>query len=311
MNMESNSNKRSQTCKFESPWSLATDRIGELPDVLLHHILSFLRAKQAVQTSILSKRWRYLWTSISSLDFDVRDFATDKSFKIFIHKALHLRDTGSDVVSFRVSWPWIANEELDVLMQYASDHKVELMEIDCWRPCPLFKYPSLCCSLRAFTLVRGWLGGQLDLLTTFHNLRSLHLCDTWVQAPLESLILRCPALEEFFLKSSSFVSLKIYSAKLTELTILDCSSHDGKIELSCPNLASLSYRNRCTDCSLENLYSLASAYLCCSEHKGVKFLNSLCNVKVLILDCLHLEVCTCTIMLLVYKHVYMHMHTHI
>ncbi|KAF5728598.1 F-box/LRR-repeat protein [Tripterygium wilfordii] len=40
-----------------------------LPDVVLQHILSFLPTKDAVRTSILSKRWEYLWTSIPNLEF--------------------------------------------------------------------------------------------------------------------------------------------------------------------------------------------------------------------------------------------------
>ncbi|KAJ0014177.1 hypothetical protein Pint_20646 [Pistacia integerrima] len=46
------------------------DRISELPDEILHHILSFMATKFAVQTSILSTRWRHLWKFISTIDFD-------------------------------------------------------------------------------------------------------------------------------------------------------------------------------------------------------------------------------------------------
>ncbi|KAJ0042852.1 hypothetical protein Pint_19200 [Pistacia integerrima] len=46
------------------------DRISELPDEILHHILSFMATKFAVQTSILSTRWRHLWKFISTIHFD-------------------------------------------------------------------------------------------------------------------------------------------------------------------------------------------------------------------------------------------------
>ncbi|ONK61035.1 uncharacterized protein A4U43_C08F25480 [Asparagus officinalis] len=174
-------------------------------------------------------------------------------------------------------------------MCYASYHKVESMAIDCWRPFPLFNNPSLGCSLRILKLKRGWLGGKIDLLT-FQNLHTIHIYDTWVQAPLESLIDNCPSLEELFLKSSSFVSLRTHSNKMSKLSIHDCSSHDEKIEISCPSLISLSYGNTPSmKCSLENLWSLDNAYFSWFDHKGVKFLNGLCRVKVLVLDCLHLE----------------------
>ncbi|MBA0699507.1 hypothetical protein Goari_001137 [Gossypium aridum] len=47
------------------------DRINNLPDPILSHILSFLPNKEAVRTSILSTRWKYLFaSSISILDFE-------------------------------------------------------------------------------------------------------------------------------------------------------------------------------------------------------------------------------------------------
>ena len=46
------------------------DRISQLPDDVLLNCLSLLDLKNAAQTSILSKRWSYLWTHLTNLDFD-------------------------------------------------------------------------------------------------------------------------------------------------------------------------------------------------------------------------------------------------
>lgn len=45
------------------------DRLGELPDSLLIHILSFLNVKEAGRTSVLSKRWEFLWAQLPRLLF--------------------------------------------------------------------------------------------------------------------------------------------------------------------------------------------------------------------------------------------------
>ena len=46
------------------------DIIRKLPDSILHYILSFLPTKDAVRTSILSTKWRYMWTGMLNFDFD-------------------------------------------------------------------------------------------------------------------------------------------------------------------------------------------------------------------------------------------------
>ncbi|WJX92634.1 hypothetical protein P8452_74249 [Trifolium repens] len=46
------------------------DRISSLPDSILCHILSFLPTIEAFYTRILSKRWKPLWLSVFTLDFN-------------------------------------------------------------------------------------------------------------------------------------------------------------------------------------------------------------------------------------------------
>ncbi|KAI3906843.1 hypothetical protein MKW92_026326 [Papaver armeniacum] len=72
------------------------DNISNLPDFLIHHILSFVKVKQAVQTCILSKRWRYIWTSLPFLNFDESDLP--QSYRVhyyldrLVENVLSLRD---------------------------------------------------------------------------------------------------------------------------------------------------------------------------------------------------------------------------
>lgn len=45
------------------------DRISELPDAILHIVLSYLNTEDAVRTSVLSKRWRGVWAHAPNLEF--------------------------------------------------------------------------------------------------------------------------------------------------------------------------------------------------------------------------------------------------
>ncbi|KAK6114892.1 hypothetical protein DH2020_007161 [Rehmannia glutinosa] len=44
------------------------DRLSALPDDVLCHILSFLSTKNSVATSVLARRWKFLWTFVPNID---------------------------------------------------------------------------------------------------------------------------------------------------------------------------------------------------------------------------------------------------
>ncbi|OMP04657.1 hypothetical protein COLO4_09417 [Corchorus olitorius] len=62
--------------------------INELPDDILQYILSFLPTKEAVATSIISKRWLDLWILVPDLDFQDSPSCKDKSFTHSVHGVL-------------------------------------------------------------------------------------------------------------------------------------------------------------------------------------------------------------------------------
>ncbi|KAL3642212.1 hypothetical protein CASFOL_013027 [Castilleja foliolosa] len=65
------------------------DRISQLPQPLLHDILCLLSQKEAVQTSVLSKSWRYLGSTRPNLDFHDSFFRGKKEkLPSFVDKTL-------------------------------------------------------------------------------------------------------------------------------------------------------------------------------------------------------------------------------
>ncbi|KEH19756.1 putative F-box domain, FBD domain, leucine-rich repeat domain, L domain-containing protein [Medicago truncatula] len=72
------------------------DRISTLPDALLRHILSFLPTDTCVRTSLISRRWRYLWKTLQVFDF--HDYSQHNaelfmSFTVFVNAVLALRSS--------------------------------------------------------------------------------------------------------------------------------------------------------------------------------------------------------------------------
>ncbi|CAH1413826.1 unnamed protein product [Lactuca virosa] len=66
------------------------DRLSSLPDELIHKILSFINIKDAISTSVLSSRWRFIWTSMPSLKFE--NLNNERYFSSFIYNVLSHRN---------------------------------------------------------------------------------------------------------------------------------------------------------------------------------------------------------------------------
>ncbi|KAK2976641.1 hypothetical protein RJ640_024175 [Escallonia rubra] len=67
------------------------DRISNLPDAVLTHIISLLPPKEAVKTRLVSTRWKYIWTTLPTLRFEMPR-VDKKPFMEFVEKTLNLRN---------------------------------------------------------------------------------------------------------------------------------------------------------------------------------------------------------------------------
>ncbi|GAB2234173.1 hypothetical protein Droror1_Dr00003411 [Drosera rotundifolia] len=62
------------------------DRVSGMPDEVLGDILSFLPLKEAVATSLLSRRWRSVYSWITDIGFGAPDSSGDRQDKVLLFK---------------------------------------------------------------------------------------------------------------------------------------------------------------------------------------------------------------------------------
>ncbi|CAJ2641158.1 unnamed protein product [Trifolium pratense] len=107
------------------------DRLSHLPDSVIIHILSFLNTKLAVQTCILSKKWKHLWKRLPNLTLHSADFGAYEKFARLVSKILSLRDSSISLQAFGFKHSNDRVEpELEKILNYAISHNVERLGLD-------------------------------------------------------------------------------------------------------------------------------------------------------------------------------------
>ncbi|CAA7060520.1 unnamed protein product [Microthlaspi erraticum] len=85
--------------------------ISELPDELVLKILSFLSTKHAVATSLLSKRWKSVWTMVPRLKYEVKgnSYRSERFLdeSLFAHQSHFLESISLTIDAYKDIGPWI------------------------------------------------------------------------------------------------------------------------------------------------------------------------------------------------------------
>ncbi|XP_074302884.1 F-box/FBD/LRR-repeat protein At1g16930-like [Silene latifolia] len=70
-------------CKKSKPGQLnSRDRLSDLPDFIIHHIISYLGTKEAYRTSVLSKRWTQISATSPVLEFRHNNFSNGDTARL-------------------------------------------------------------------------------------------------------------------------------------------------------------------------------------------------------------------------------------
>ena len=123
---QSNSSKRMKVELSPNKDTAAVDRISDLPDSLLCHILSFVQTQKAVATSVLSSRWKRLWIHVPALDlYDVGRQPIPLLYRILLlNKAPSLRN-------FNLEWYYYCDSlHLNTWIDTAIERNVENLYLE-------------------------------------------------------------------------------------------------------------------------------------------------------------------------------------
>lgn len=200
--------------------------MSKLPEPLISHILSFLPTKDAVRTSVLSKKWSFLWTSITKLDLDDTVFYSPKRktggkmyFLNFVNRTLLLTKSSS-LESFSL---FIANKyDVSLLNTWISNilsMNVKNLSIDTH-----FEMPFS--ALAAHSLFNSKLLEELvlkmnscairvtDNYVRFEHLKLLKLSGIIFTLDSEFLILSLPVLKLFETMNCTWLNAKFIIVKV-------------------------------------------------------------------------------------------------
>ncbi|XP_024017476.1 putative F-box/LRR-repeat protein At3g18150 [Morus notabilis] len=197
--------------------SVFQDRISELPDGIILHILSLLPTIDAVRTGLLSKRWRRMWALIPVLDFcdsrDIDDFRRDdhdetnigqKKFDMFVDECFAHTYAGASISKFKLDVTYYGcRRRLDGWLRFPMKKNVQELDLSVQPEgrsarISLYCLPNFILHLGALTLLK--LSGvvlEAPVPSSLPSLKELYLVFVrMTDQVLNNLVFGCPSLEK-------------------------------------------------------------------------------------------------------------------
>uniref|UniRef100_A0A7N0TIQ7 F-box domain-containing protein n=1 Tax=Kalanchoe fedtschenkoi TaxID=63787 RepID=A0A7N0TIQ7_KALFE len=127
--------------RLKTAATVSTTTLNDLPEDILRHIISFLPTTlDAVKTTLISQKWRGLWRSLTSLNFNIDTFPTHNSFidqilrfGSFVTQTLRLRHPSAPLRSFVIRYAYVSHryaEFVDFWIRYAVSHGASFLDVD-------------------------------------------------------------------------------------------------------------------------------------------------------------------------------------
>ncbi|GMI91789.1 hypothetical protein HRI_002848200 [Hibiscus trionum] len=269
------------------------DYISQLPEEIIHKIIGLLRCnKDAARTSILSKKWRDIWASFSTLVFDQRKFLgrlrglrsssevqtqiqeNEEMFEDYVDKTLQRRvEQNNGSVQKFVLHVTYCNSQLTTTIDQWIDLALRnnIKELDLHVPQHMHKcytLPQCVFAARTITALRVHgckLGPCIDLKLS--NLRKVCLAKLSVnEQMIEKLVHACALLEDFRLVYTTRLKvLKVSNLPKLKRVDLHACAELNEVNLQAPNLETFWYvarsKSRCCKIDLSTCNTLKSLTL--------------------------------------------------
>jgi len=296
------------------------DIISSLPEAISCHILSFLPTKEAASTSVLSKKWRYLFAFVPNLDLDEsvylnpeNETEVSSSFMDFVDRVLALQGNsplhkfslkiGDGVEPDRII-PWINN----VLERGVSDLDLHVyLETE-------FVFPSEMFLSKTLVRLKLMLYPLLEFEDVYlPKLKTLYIDSCYFEKygiGLTKLLSGCPILEDLVLDDIPWCTWDFASVSVPTLKRLTFSTQvrdefPKSVSIDTSNLVYLKFTDTVAGKYPKvNFDSLVEAHIdlrLLQGHQGygendmvgnaTDFIMRICNVKTLYLSSNTLQVC--------------------
>ncbi|OEL31461.1 hypothetical protein BAE44_0007521 [Dichanthelium oligosanthes] len=266
--------QKAKLCSGSTSRADTCDRLSDLPDGILHVVMSFLPARHAVQTSVLSRRWRNLWCSMPSISINEREFEV-RGYCQIQERWDEFEDFITNLLSYRCN-----SVSLDRFQIYAHSHSQQT--VDRWirhsiEYCPTVLKIEIPCyhDDAPLSLKLPYLGSsfcRLKKLSLSHLVLDNHFA--------ELLCSGCSALVDLELVNCFNCFQHIASTTLTRLVVNTCFNENDAVDpmvITAPSLAYLKlviqdtiYRHGISVCNVSSLVE-ASIYMQYNEDFPAKY----------------------------------------
>ncbi|XP_052626778.1 F-box/FBD/LRR-repeat protein At1g13570 [Lactuca sativa] len=186
----------------------SSDRISNLPQDIIEKILTFMPIRDALKTSILSKKWRHCWKGMPKLVFDDRlsnvssDMEDVKKYKlvITIFHVLLLHRGPILELCICISDEEIFNEIDQIILHLSWSKNIKKFIFEVYQFDEYYKLPSSFFSLQGLEhlFLKYCIIELPSTFNEFSMLKSLKFYEVYITATmLKRFLISCPLLEEF------------------------------------------------------------------------------------------------------------------